>query len=318
MAASKFDDRVSILVVTSNGQACLEAFNESLRRQKNQRFELVFVDRSPGNPNAAAMRHLWSDNDRLICLDGSSLTTGAALNLAMSHARNDICLLSYVEDISTVRRVDLTLAHLAVDPGTACVSFLTFNEAEVFGRVASRSGLNEINLRMLLGIEPDWSTFAFRKSLFNVPFEAATEVDLYRTWLWQNLNSTVTRGLVVPTPLVYSPRPPPSAAARLQLMEWAYARLLGGLDDDDRRAISILSGTTPDRDEAELLRDFSRRVLLRNASAHLYDRRTLRQFLSSQLKNLGEQSLRPPAKHKEMHAGWSLVRWLRRRFWQSV
>ena len=304
-AASKLDDWVSILVVTSDSRTHLEAFSESLRRQQNQRFELVFVDQSPGNRNAAAMRQVWSDDDRLICLDGSSMTAGAALNLAMSHARHDICLLSYVEDISTVRRIDLTLAHLAADPGAACVSFLTFNEAEVFGRMAGsdKDGLNDVNLRILPGSEPEWSTFAFRKTLFTVPFEAAAEVDLHRTWLWRNLESTVIRGLVDPTPLVYSPRPPPDAAARLQLMESA------------RRTISILSGTTAGRGGAELLRVFSQRVLLRNASADLYDQRILRRFLSRQLKRLGGEALSPPSKGQKMQAGgWSLVRWLRRRF----
>ena len=82
-----------------------------------------------------------------------------------------------------------------------------------------------------------------------------------------------------------------------------------------RRTISILSGTTAGRGGAELLRVFSQRVLLRNASADLYDQRILRRFLSRQLKRLGGEALSPPSKGQKMQAGgWSLVRWLRRRF----
>ncbi|MEQ1943482.1 glycosyltransferase [Mesorhizobium sp. VNQ89] len=282
-------EAVTLLVIGGQDQANLGAFNDALKQHRNQNFQLIFIDCSDDGSGSAQMRIEWQRNDQLNCLDGASLTAGAALNLAISHARNDVCLLSYVEDLNTVGRVDLTLAHFAADPDVACVSFLSFNEAAVLGKSDDllEGWPSDVNLIALFGSEPDWSTFAFRKSRFSEPLDADGPVDPLPTWFRKNVVSARIRGFACPIPLVYSTRPKPDAAARLEVMEWAYSRLLGQISKDDRLAMSVLSGSTIGQTNERLLRIFSRRVLRRNSSAMLYDQAALTQCLSTRMKRLG-------------------------------
>jgi glycosyltransferase involved in cell wall biosynthesis len=289
--ASKVDlppSRLSIITTAKNASDRVADYTRGLKHQTHQEFDLLFVDCGSCDDTVAQITSLWQGDSRLRLIPGPD-DKFAALNSAIAHASNDICVIADVGSISHPRRLELTLRYLMGTPAISCVSFATYGEDQVFGSGAIDAPLGiGMKTRSLLGMPVAFPTLAFRKSSFALPFDESSSAGFEYAWIFANLRRKETDGIVIPLNQVFwkvRDSHSPGALARLYA---AHEDLLGSLSEQDKQCCRLLAGWDIPA-QADFLfdvREYARQLILKNAQRPVYDQAQVEKLLLYRLNQL--------------------------------
>jgi len=242
---------VSVLTTARNAAQWVEEFTRCWKTQTRTDFELIVVDDGSEDETAEKLKGLWHGDERLRLIRRQRMGRGASLNVAVQHARNDVCLIADMDDISIPSRIGMTLADFREYPDLTCLSYLAFTESNHFlaGRPHT-SLITDLDVRALFGMPVSFPTFAFRKSKLTAPFNEKIMGGIDCDWIMRNIASNKgLGGKFVHRPIVYyrqhsgqitSNHAQAQYEARHRIVQFSFSRLLGDLGEEDRRFIDML------------------------------------------------------------------------------
>lgn len=241
---------VTVLTTARNSVEFLQDYTESWRRQIPSGSQIVFVDDGSADGTYERIRELWRDDDRLVALRRPQNGRGAALNAALEAAENEICLIADVDDISIPERIRTTCQAFEREPDLDYLSFLLFNEADLF-RAPRRQApiLIDMGVECLFGMPAPFPGFAFKKSRFTVPFDESLRGGVDCDWLRKNLVDRKINGRLLQQPMVYYRRHPGQIThmhnpvqkvVRKELIYQEFEQIGVALSDRERQLIDIL------------------------------------------------------------------------------
>ena len=289
---------ISILTTARNATRFLEDYTKALLAQTHSNFEIVFVDDGSNDLTAEKISLLWQGDHRLHLIMGGG-GRSAALNLAVANAKNEICVIANVDDISQPRRLELTLRHLLTNSEKACVSFLTFNERRMHETPLSyMPDTIGMRTRSILGMPASFGTFAFRKSQFSRPFDKSLTVGYDYKWINENFRQHPRMdGLVISLHQAYcqihdgqiseaNQEAQPSVA--LNCMYSLHEELIGSLSEKGKWCARVLSmWEKPSQTDCfSDIEDYAARLIVSNARPNIYDQVEVEQLLLRQLEKL--------------------------------
>lgn len=270
--------RVSILTTARNAAKFLQSYADSLRAQTHGNFEIVFVDDGSTDGTAELIQKLFEGDSRLRLVSAPQLGRSAALNLAITNASNEICLIADADDMSLMTRVAATAMIFTDDPSLACLSLWMFTDrnAAHVGRPHSVAA-GDFSIRSLFGMPASFPAFAFRKSSFQLPFDTSLTAGVDCDWILRNMWASPTlRGKMFSIHGAYyrlhdaqissTKRDIQRVVATGRAIE-AHERLIGGrLTAGERAAVEVLTGwTRAEVSDLPALRSYGARLL---AAAH--------------------------------------------------
>lgn len=163
---------VSIITTARNASEFLEEYASSWSRQLPSNSQIVFVDDCSTDDTYVKVKRLFANDERLTLIRSPAPGRGAALNAAVEAARNDICLIADVDDISLPSRIDYTLSVYQNDPSIDYFSFLLFQEADPFRAPRPEAPLLiDLGIEALFGMPLPFPAFTFKKSRFRERFD---------------------------------------------------------------------------------------------------------------------------------------------------
>ncbi len=192
---------ISVITTARNAERFVAEYSQSLKQQTHSGFEVVFVDDGSDDGTEQAIKALWSDDARLRYVRSDPIGRAAALNLALSMARNDVCAIADVDDLSAPARLEWTATYFTRYPQASCIGFLIFTDDRPI-RGFLRSPCS-IRVRSLLGMPAPFPAFAFRRSAFSLPFDEDRSAGVDCDWLFRNLQASDIDGRLIPIPAVY-------------------------------------------------------------------------------------------------------------------
>jgi glycosyltransferase involved in cell wall biosynthesis len=285
---------LSVVTVARDATNFVDEYTHALKSQTHHGFEVIFVDEESNDDTVKKVSRLWNGDDRLRLIRGPR-NRAAALNLAISHANCDICVIADIADISNPKRLELTLRHLHSNQDEACVGFATFDESRIFEGAGTETAFNlGMRTRSLLGLPTAFSALGFRKSRFTIPFDQSLSYGFAHKWLCENLRYNRIDGIVVAVNQVFSrsdrDKDQDGKPRELELnsLYLAHQEVLGDLSEKDRTCIRYLSGWE-NPTEAEGLSDvqhYVTRLIAKNSECQVYGHRQIEQCLLHRLLQL--------------------------------
>jgi glycosyltransferase involved in cell wall biosynthesis len=250
---------ISVITTARNASGFLKDYAASWQRQLLPDSQIVFVDDCSTDDTYAQIQDLFRGDDRLTLIRSPAAGRGAALNAAVESARNDICLIADVDDISIPGRVAHTLNTYKNNPHLDYFSFLLFQEGNPFRSQRRQAPLLvDLGIEALFGMPLPFPAFTFRKSKFAEKFDETLRGGVDFDWLSRNLAIHALKGTLVQIPMVYYRRHPGQITSqhndvqktvRKDLIFQEFERILGApLSERDRRLIDIfvdIKKTTP-------------------------------------------------------------------------
>lgn len=291
------DAPISVLTTARNASLFLDDYTWSWKRVLPQNAELVYVDDNSDDGSFDAIKQLWDGDRRFIAISNPRRGRGAALNTALSCANNDICLIADVDDISTRDRIPSTIRAFENAPDLDYLSFLLFNEKDLFRAPRKSAPLNaEVGIEALFGMPAPFPAFAFRRSRFDLTFDECLSGGIDCDWFRRSLAVGGRRGLLIQRPVTYYRQHsgqitrnhnPVQKTVRKELIYQEFDRILGGLATADHRLIDILvdlrEATAPEK--SELLK-FIIRTIDANGGTRIHDHDVLAQTLLDAFKSV--------------------------------
>lgn len=267
---------ISIITTSKNAAAHIHEYYQSLIHQTYRNFEIVFVDDGSSDGSGPIIQELFKGDQRLKYIGTTSIGRSAALNLALRNASNELCAIADVDDISMPHRLELTARYFNDNPTYSCVSFLKFNEHEVFGGASwNTSPLIGIRGRSITGMPVVFPAFAFRKSKFTQQFDEGLSAGVDCDWIHRNLRENRTiDGKVIPINMVYyrvhedqitAKSPSLQNEVAIRCCQRLLADIVGQEEGDLERMAGLLTGrTTPHIEDVAHAKQFTKRLLQRN------------------------------------------------------
>lgn len=198
------DQEVTIVTTCYNGASFVAKYAESLKRQTDKNFSIVFVDDGSDDGTEFLARKALESFDRVKLIRTDHVGRGAALNVALSNVDTDIVLIADIDDIPAPQRVDWTRRVYNANPGFQAVGFGICDKSNAI-REQSPYCLTPTSLRnrALLGMPMPFPAFSFRKSALTLPFDENLKGGIDCHWLFHNIIFNQVDGVFYPTSLVY-------------------------------------------------------------------------------------------------------------------
>lgn len=279
---SAANEPLSILTTARNAAPFLDDYASSWKRILPENCEIIYVDDNSEDGSFAAMQERWVGDHRFIAVSNSASGRGAALNTAVSTAKNDICLIADVDDISTKERILNTRQTFEDHPELDYLSFLLFNEKDIFRSPRKTAPLiAHVGIEALFGMPAPYPAFAFRRSRFSIPFDENLTGGIDCDWFRKHLALGGLRGLLVQKPVTYyrqhggqitKNHNSVQKTIRKQLIYQEFSRICGDLTEEDLRCIDILVDIreASDSDKSKVLQ-FIIRTVDANRTVKIHD-----------------------------------------------
>jgi len=274
--------------VLTHGAPLNRAHIRSLLMQTHRDFEVILAFGSAEDAELEIVRTLCNGDARfrLLRADGNK---AELLNVAISHANSDVCVIAQGTDVSNPRRLELTGRLFAAHPEAACISFATFSETQLhsvpFSLTSPTIGLK---IRSLLGLPVSFPALAFRKSMFVKPADSSIPVGYKCKWIYDNINQATSEGIVIPSNQVFSEAPAYSSSdseVEVQCIYAAHAKVLGTLGEQEKYCCRVLADKETARNLIEI-ENYVLNLLVRNEESRCYDQLPLEEFLLQHLMQL--------------------------------
>jgi glycosyltransferase involved in cell wall biosynthesis len=160
------DELVSVITTAKDAATFLADYTATLKAQTHQNFELIFIDDHSTDGTSQMISDLWSNDERLIYVKNDRTGRASALNLALSKARGEICVIADADDLMVPNRIRWSVRHLQ---NGDCVSGYIFNEeAAIRGTRPFVDQPTDIRLRRFAGMPVSFPSFAFKKARFRL------------------------------------------------------------------------------------------------------------------------------------------------------
>lgn len=275
---------ISVITTAKNAAAFVTDYTKSLKLQRHENFEIIFVDDGSDDGTADQIAALWQGDARLKLIRADAIGRGAALNMALGQAQHDICAIADVDDISVPNRLGWTATAFAADPALEMLSFATYNEQNLFrtGGKPLNPLATDLATWLLFGGAGQFPTYAFRKSAMPEQFNQELQAGIDYDWVVRNLMAkSGLRGKVLPIAAAYyrihdGQITAARAAFQMQTREDVQVRLfsalLGPISEQDQQDIVIIQGGRNRQRQRHNVSDgFYDRIMRGNARLGLFD-----------------------------------------------
>lgn len=243
---------VTVITTAKNGEDFLADYVTSLKLQRHENFNVVFVDDASSDATLDKLSNLWDLEQKINVIQTDGVGRSAALNIGLDAAETDICLIADVDDISIDKRFSLTVNYFFNNSEAGCLSFYCFNEHGVL-RAAKPFFPKPVSLkdRCLVGMPASFPSFAFRRSEFTERFDENLEAGVDCDWIYRNFQNGAADGHMLPLPGTFyriheqqitTKKRDLQKAVVINCLEQLHGGLLGSLTETDKHAIGLLSG----------------------------------------------------------------------------
>jgi hypothetical protein len=251
-ARSFFCPLLTVLTPVRDSQKFTENYARAWQLQCRGDFEIVLINNGALDELPKRLRQQWESAPGLRIISSESHSRGSALNLAISRAKTDLCIIADFEDISNAARVAATCEHFTINRDVDCASFFTYSENEAVSNAITPHSTSQLSTQLMLGLPISFSTFAFRKSSFPLPFDDRSDDRLEYDWFIRNMAARQIRGSTIPVPMVYSQERPEMPTPQIGIALQSFNSILGHLTANDRACLSTLIERTPIGSKREL------------------------------------------------------------------
>ncbi|MDB4363041.1 glycosyltransferase [Pseudomonadales bacterium] len=243
---------VTVITTAKNGEDFLDDYVASLKFQRHENFNVVFVDDASSDATLEKLSNLWDLEQKITVIQTDGVGRSAALNLGLEAAETDICLIADVDDISIDKRFSLTVNYFSKNSEAGCLSFYCFNENGVL-RAAKPFFSKPVSLkdRCLVGMPASFPSFAFRRSEFTERFDESLEAGVDCDWIYRNFANGAADGHMLPVPGTFyriheqqitTKKRDLQKAVVISCLQQLHGGLLGSLTEKDKYGIGLLSG----------------------------------------------------------------------------
>lgn len=196
--------KLTVITTAKNGEKFIPDYVRSLENQTYKNLHIVFVDDGSSDRTIEELKRLWKNTQNLTLIDSKPIGRSAALNLALEHAKTDLCVIADVDDISLPNRFSDTVSYFNNNPSSCCLSFYCFNEQNVIrGPKPFYPFPVSIKDKALTGMPASFPTFAFKISSFKQKFDESLPAGVDCDWIYRNILSGIPDGHLIPIPMVY-------------------------------------------------------------------------------------------------------------------
>ena len=304
---------LSIITTARNAGPFVEEYARSLKTQTHDNFELIFVDDGSTDDTAGRVALSFKGDDRLRLLTSEPIGRSAALNLAISHATHDMCLIADADDISMRYRAAASARLLDERQDLSCLSLWIFSTKNMRQTGQPQNiAARDFRVRSLFGMPASFPAFAFRKSRMAVEFDPTLEAAVDYDWIARNIREAGATGELfglygsyyrVHDEQISARKTTKQRETALRVMLAQHEAIVGSLSDAEQRAASVLGGF--EAPAAESLRE-ARAYQLRLLEMHAADTSLAEQLalaLGTRLAELAHKVDRDKLKARQSRKG---------------
>jgi glycosyltransferase involved in cell wall biosynthesis len=261
------NDSLSILTFGAVDDIYISSYITSLQLQTNQNFEVILVDCSC---NASTLNALQDTElfrkSRLKIFKAKGKSIPECFQIAVREAKNDICVVHNIDDISVNIRFEKTLEYFESNKKSCMVSYCTFNEKEeLYAEQFVTQLKSSIKARAFLCIPACFPTIAFKKAKISGQINLDIPFGFEYSWIYSLLRDKNFFGEMIPIPLVYF-RPQKKMLYNkkrsdirkivIKAIILFHESFVGKLSVDQKKVIWLVSGwrkpTTPEQNKKSL------------------------------------------------------------------
>jgi glycosyltransferase involved in cell wall biosynthesis len=250
----KSESPKSIISTCYNCAPFMEAFAESLNRQTDKNFELIFVDDGSDDNSPELIERFLNKDIRRKIVVSDHIGRGSALNLALSKANYEICAMADVDDIMLPRRMEWTNVAYNLFPDADMLGFMIFdiNNLARGGRPIPHN-IASLQVRKILGMPTPFPSFSFNASRIPERFDEELTAGIDCDWIFRALQRDDCMGYLIPLnttfyrthsgQITHTGRQIQRNVALHHIKE-CHIKLLGQ-DNVDENSIKLLAGWDP-------------------------------------------------------------------------